>query len=163
MVAGPRSRRPSMPWCIRSIRLSGIWARSFLAHSDSEQTRPQLEALRSSRARWRASGNTLVILGFNPVYTAPADLEFAANLKKVANVVYLGSGDGRNGASRKMGCPGRPLSRDLGRCASAPDGTAHPAADDPAALQRQDRGGSGRCIHRLQGPDRATTLSGTTG
>ena len=33
--------------------------------------------------------NTLLILGGNPVYNAPADLKFADVLKKVANTVHL--------------------------------------------------------------------------
>jgi molybdopterin-containing oxidoreductase family iron-sulfur binding subunit len=32
---------------------------------------------------------TLVITGWNPAFTAPADLEFEANLKKVSDVIYL--------------------------------------------------------------------------
>ena len=34
--------------------------------------------------------DTLVILGGNPVYTAPADLQFEANLKKVPTSIHLG-------------------------------------------------------------------------
>ena len=34
--------------------------------------------------------DTLVILGGNPVYNAPADFDFAANLRKVANTIHLG-------------------------------------------------------------------------
>ena len=33
---------------------------------------------------------TLVMLGGNPAYTAPADLQFADNIKKVANSIHLG-------------------------------------------------------------------------
>ena len=34
--------------------------------------------------------DTLVILGGNPVYNSPADFDFAANLRKVANTIHLG-------------------------------------------------------------------------
>jgi len=34
--------------------------------------------------------DTLVILGGNPAYNAPADFDFTANLKKVANTIHLG-------------------------------------------------------------------------
>ena len=33
---------------------------------------------------------TLVVLGANPVYNAPADLDFAAKLQKVANTIHVG-------------------------------------------------------------------------
>ena len=56
----------------------------------TEQTRPQLEALRElSTEMANGQVSTLIITCWNPAYTAPADLEFAANLKKVANVFYL--------------------------------------------------------------------------
>jgi molybdopterin-containing oxidoreductase family iron-sulfur binding subunit len=56
----------------------------------SDQTRPQLEAIRELAGEM-ANGQvtTLVMLGWNPVFTAPADLEFEANLKKVQNSIYL--------------------------------------------------------------------------
>jgi MoCo/4Fe-4S cofactor protein with predicted Tat translocation signal len=56
----------------------------------SEQPRPQLDVLKELAGEM-ANGqvNTLVITGWNPVFTAPADLEFEANLKKVTNVIYL--------------------------------------------------------------------------
>ena len=38
----------------------------------------------------RGAVNTLVILGGNPVFTAPADTAFAANLKKVALSIHVG-------------------------------------------------------------------------
>ena len=54
------------------------------------QTRPQIEALKELAGEM-ANGqvNTLVVVGYNPAFTVPADLDFPANLKKVANVVYL--------------------------------------------------------------------------
>ncbi|HYI96925.1 MAG TPA: TAT-variant-translocated molybdopterin oxidoreductase [Bryobacteraceae bacterium] len=56
----------------------------------SDQTRPQLDALKELAGEM-ANGqvNTLVITAWNPAFNAPADLEFEANLKKVANVIYL--------------------------------------------------------------------------
>jgi molybdopterin-containing oxidoreductase family iron-sulfur binding subunit len=40
---------------------------------------------------------TLVILGGNPVYTAPADLDLAARLQKVATTIHLGLHDDETG------------------------------------------------------------------
>ncbi|HYO83515.1 MAG TPA: 4Fe-4S dicluster domain-containing protein, partial [Bryobacteraceae bacterium] len=55
-----------------------------------EQARPQVQGLRELAGEMAGGRvNTLVVLGANPAYTAPADLEFEANLKKVANVIYL--------------------------------------------------------------------------
>jgi MoCo/4Fe-4S cofactor protein with predicted Tat translocation signal len=45
--------------------------------------------------------NTLVILGGNPVYTAPADFDFAAKLAKVPNSIYLGLYDDETAAASK--------------------------------------------------------------
>ncbi len=52
---------------------------------------PQAAALRELTGEMSAGRvSTLVILGGNPVYNAPADLQFEANLKKVRTVVRLG-------------------------------------------------------------------------
>jgi Fe-S-cluster-containing dehydrogenase component len=45
--------------------------------------------------------DTLVTIGCNPAYDAPADLDFAAKLKKVAHSVHLGAPD-ETGQSSKM-------------------------------------------------------------
>jgi MoCo/4Fe-4S cofactor protein with predicted Tat translocation signal len=56
----------------------------------SDQNRPQIDALRELAGEMANSQvSTLVVLGYNPAYTAPADLNFSDNLKKVANVIYL--------------------------------------------------------------------------
>ncbi len=47
-----------------------------------------LKALTTEMAAGQVS--TLFILGGNPVYNAPADLDFAGNLKKVSNSIHLG-------------------------------------------------------------------------
>lgn len=56
----------------------------------SDQNRPQIDALKELAGEMAGGQvNTLVVLSYNPAYTAPADLDFPANLKKVANVIYL--------------------------------------------------------------------------
>ncbi len=54
-----------------------------------------------------ASGQvqTLVILGGNPAYTAPADLQFAVALSKVANSIHLGLDDDETAAAAKWHIP----------------------------------------------------------
>jgi MoCo/4Fe-4S cofactor protein with predicted Tat translocation signal len=49
--------------------------------------------------------STLVMLGGNPVYTAPADLEFEANLKRVALSIHLGAHDDETAFAAKWRVP----------------------------------------------------------
>jgi len=49
--------------------------------------------------------STLVILGGNPAYTAPADLQFAAALSKVANSFHLGADVDETAAAAKWHLP----------------------------------------------------------
>jgi MoCo/4Fe-4S cofactor protein with predicted Tat translocation signal len=48
---------------------------------------------------------TLVILGGNPAYTAPADLQFAVALSKVASSIHLGLDDDETAAAAKWHVP----------------------------------------------------------
>jgi molybdopterin-containing oxidoreductase family iron-sulfur binding subunit len=48
---------------------------------------------------------TLVILGGNPAYTAPADLQFAVSLSKVASSIHLGLDDDETAAAAKWHVP----------------------------------------------------------
>ncbi len=48
---------------------------------------------------------TLVMLGGNPAYTAPADLQFAENVKKVANSIHLGMDPNETAAVSKWHLP----------------------------------------------------------
>jgi len=48
---------------------------------------------------------TLIILGGNPAYTAPADLQFGAALAKVANSIHLGAEDDETAAAAKWHLP----------------------------------------------------------
>ena len=81
----------------------------------SEQSRPQMDALKELAGEM-ANGqvNTLVMVGWNPAFTAPADLEFEANLKKVANTIYLAQDLDETAAASKWVIPARPLSGELG-------------------------------------------------
>ncbi len=57
----------------------------------SETFQPQLPALKELVGEMAAGRvKALVTLGGNPAYTTPADLDFAANLKKVPLSIYLG-------------------------------------------------------------------------
>jgi molybdopterin-containing oxidoreductase family iron-sulfur binding subunit len=49
--------------------------------------------------------STLVMLGGNPAYTAPADLQFAAALAKVANSIHLGMDENETAVAAKWHLP----------------------------------------------------------
>ena len=74
--------------------------------STSDQARPQIDAIRELAGEMAAGQvNTLVMLGWNPAFTAPADLQFAANLKKVANSIYLAQDNDETAALSKWSFP----------------------------------------------------------
>ena len=62
-----------------------------------------LKALTSEMAAGQVS--TLVVLGRNPVYSAPADLQFAVALSKVANSIHLGAEDDETAAAASWHIP----------------------------------------------------------
>ncbi len=59
----------------------------------------------------------LVMLGVNPIYAAPVDLEFAAAFSKVPNTVHLGSHVDETGAICDLAHQQGALSRELVGCA----------------------------------------------
>ena len=63
----------------------------------------ELKALTTEMAGGQVS--TLFILGGNPVYSAPADLQFMAALPKVANTVHLGEEEDETADSAKWHVP----------------------------------------------------------
>jgi MoCo/4Fe-4S cofactor protein with predicted Tat translocation signal len=65
-----------------------------LIYTESVEARPtnHLESLRELCADMDAGKvETLVMLGVNPVYTAPHDFDFTSKLKKVSNLVHVSS------------------------------------------------------------------------
>ncbi|MBC8167450.1 MAG: TAT-variant-translocated molybdopterin oxidoreductase [Bryobacteraceae bacterium] len=90
----------------------------------SDQARPQVDSLKELTGEMAAGTvNTLIVLSWNPVYTAPADLDFAANLKKVSNVVYLASEEDETAKVAKWVIPAAYYLESWGDALS-PDGTA---------------------------------------
>ena len=53
--------------------------------------------------------DTLVIIGANPVYDAPADLDFAAALAKAPHTVHLGLYNDETGSTLHLARQSRPL------------------------------------------------------
>ena len=71
-----------------------------------------------------------MILGGNPAYTAPADLDLGAKIKNVANTVYLGFDENETAARFEVDHPGSALPRKLERRTRARrHGVDHPADD----------------------------------
>jgi MoCo/4Fe-4S cofactor protein with predicted Tat translocation signal len=74
--------------------------------SDEERVESGVTALKSL-AQEMSSGqvSTLVMLGGNPAYAAPADLQFGANLAKVATSIHLGYDPNETAAASKWHLP----------------------------------------------------------
>ena len=85
--------------------------------------------------------STLVVLGGNPVYDAPADLDFAAALEEGRRHDRPPRhARRRDRAARALAPAGGALPRGLGRLRAPSDGTAERgAAADRAAVRRQER------------------------
>ena len=78
----------------------------------------------------------LFILGGNPVYTAPADLDWAGVQRSIPGSHQARVSDGRDLRRGKLACAGSPFSRILGRPASrGRDLSANPA-DDSSVVRR---------------------------
>ena len=80
-----------MPWSRRSIDKLGNIGKTVVYYADPEPERPaHIAALRTLVEKIHAGKvKTLLILGGNPVYDAPADLKFAEALAKVPAAIHL--------------------------------------------------------------------------
>jgi molybdopterin-containing oxidoreductase family iron-sulfur binding subunit len=77
-----------------------------VTYTKLEGYQPQVASLKSLAGEIGSGAvDTLVILGGNPAYTAPADLNFAEQIKKVATTVYLGFDDNETAAVSKWIIP----------------------------------------------------------
>jgi molybdopterin-containing oxidoreductase family iron-sulfur binding subunit len=97
VVAGPRQPAIVHAWVHLLNQLLGN-AGETVAYTASSWE-PQLPALKELAGEMAAgSVSTLVILGGNPVYDAPADLQLSENVKKVKTVIRLGLDDDETSA-----------------------------------------------------------------
>jgi hypothetical protein len=80
----------------------------------------------------------LVILNANPIYNAPADLEFARRLRQGQDVAHLGSHVDETGQIAHWHIPAAHLSGVVVGCAGLRRHGFDRAADDRSALWRQD-------------------------
>ncbi len=89
VVAGPR--QPAVVHALAAWMNEALGnAGETILWTDAADTPhlPALKGLASDMASGRV--DTLVVLGGNPVYDAPADLDFGAAMKQVPNTVHLG-------------------------------------------------------------------------
>ncbi len=111
-------------------------------YTDSIEGNPvdQRQSLqRAGRRHERRQSRFALILGGNPVYSAPADLNFAAALKKVPFRAYLGLFPDETAIAVQLARSGSALSGILERCSRIRRHRQFRAAADRAALWRQDR------------------------
>ena len=102
---------------------------------------------------------TLVILGGNPAYDAPADLEFAALMKQVETTIRLGLHADETSREATWHLPAAHYLESWGDARDRRrDGRADPAADR-AALRRADGARGGRPALRLTRRRRPTRSS----
>ncbi len=89
VAAGPR-QAPEVHALALAINqvLGNLGATVNLLPPAFEPQGPALSALKTALSGGQVS--TLVILGGNPAYTMPADLDFASNAKKAKTVIHLG-------------------------------------------------------------------------
>ncbi|HUS08750.1 MAG TPA: 4Fe-4S dicluster domain-containing protein, partial [Bryobacteraceae bacterium] len=124
VVAGPR--QPAAVHALAFLMnqsLGNIGTTVSFYKAASDQTVSQLDALRGLVGEMsRGQVSHLVMLGGNPVYTAPADFDFPANLKKVANSVYLGFEPDETAVASKWLIPEAHFLESWGDVV-APDGT----------------------------------------
>ena len=90
VVAGPRQDVHTHLVALQLNELLGNLGETVAFYKTNRKPAvPALKELAGEMAQGQVS--TLVILGGNPVFNAPADLQFEANLKKVATSIHLGS------------------------------------------------------------------------
>ena len=103
VVAGPR--QPAAVHAVTALINESLKSEAVnYAKSDNSATLDALKALASEMNSGQVS--TLVILGGNPVYTAPADLQFASAMAKVASTIHVGLEEDETAASAKWHVPG---------------------------------------------------------
>ncbi len=103
VVAG--ARQPAIVHAI-AAGINQSLGSAAVSYVKAEKADSGLEAFKTLTTEM-SSGQvqTLVILGGNPAYTAPADLQFAVSLSKVANSIHLGLDDDETAAAAKWHVP----------------------------------------------------------
>ncbi len=122
VIAGPR--QPAEVHALAHLMNHALGNTGRTVTYTESATAPQLSALRELAGEM-AAGNvtTLLILGGNPVYDTPADLNFEGSLSKVPLSIHLGGWRNETGAAAKWHLPEAHYLESWGD-ARALDGTA---------------------------------------
>jgi len=103
VVAG--GRQPAMVHALAAA-INQTLGSAAVSYVKSDKGDAGVEALRALTSEMTSGQvQTLVILGGNPAYTAPADLQFAVAVSKVANSIHLGLDDDETAAAVKWHIP----------------------------------------------------------
>jgi MoCo/4Fe-4S cofactor protein with predicted Tat translocation signal len=103
VVAGPR--QPAAVHAAVAL-INDALKSEAVSYAKSENA-ATLDALKTLTAEMNSGQvSTLVILDGNPVYTAPADVQFASAMSKVANTIHVGLEEDETAASAKWHVPG---------------------------------------------------------
>ncbi len=108
VVAGPR--QPAVVHALahqinQTLGAAGSTV-TFTKASTAERVESGVDALKALVGEMTGGQvSTLIILGGNPAYTAPADLQFGAALAKVASSIHLGAEDDETAAAAKWHLP----------------------------------------------------------
>ena len=121
----------------------GNTGRTVSYYETKDAALPSVSSLASLVSAMKAGAiQTLVVLGGNPVFDAPADLDFSSALAKVPHSIALGQRGRRNLRESGVAHPARALPGIVGgRARRRRSAQRHPAAD-PSAVWRKDRGRS---------------------
>lgn len=106
VVAGPRQPAGVHALAHQINQALGSKAVTFTAASRPERVTAGVEALAALAGEMNNGAvTTLLVIGANPVYTAPADVQFGAALAKVANSIHLGQSVDETAAAAKWHLP----------------------------------------------------------
>jgi MoCo/4Fe-4S cofactor protein with predicted Tat translocation signal len=106
VVAGPRQPAVVHALAHQINSMIGSGAVTYTAAPAPPRVSSGLGALRALTEAMNAGQvTTLIVLGGNPAYTAPADLQFGAAMAKVANSIYLGTDVNETSAGAKWNLP----------------------------------------------------------
>ena len=106
VVAGPRQPASVHAAAHFINQMLGAETVTYTKAPTTDRVDSGVEALKKLTGEMTAGQvSAIIIVGGNPAYTAPADLQFGAALAKVANSIYLGAEDDETAAAAKWHLP----------------------------------------------------------
>ena len=106
MVAGPRQPAIVHALAHQINQTLGAATVTYTKAAAADRVAMGVDALKTLTGEMTAGQvSAIIIVGGNPAYTAPADLQFGAALAKVANSIYLGPEDDETAAAAKWHLP----------------------------------------------------------